>query len=346
MQALRKPKRLHNGDKIAIISPSNGRAGEKDMLWRYEQGKKRLEEIFHLQVVSMPHTLKGVEYCYNHPEKRAEDLMNAFQDESIKAILCCMGGNDSIRMLPYIDFQLMHNHPKILSGYSDITVLHMMCLKAGISSFYGPSLFNDFAENVEMSPYTIQSIQKTWFQTDVIGDIPPSSVWTAQHLRWDEANRQMQRTFKPNHPYEILQGTGKVQGRLLGGCLEVLEYCKGTALFPDIAMFQDAILFLETSEVQAPPWLVEDQLRCYGMMGILQAVKGILWGKPHNEKYYQEYILVIQRILKEFHCETTPVLYNVSFGHNEPKTILPYGAMAEINCEHASFTIVENAVVI
>ena len=57
-----KPKRLKPGDKVATISLSWGGAGDTDILWRYEIGKKRLEEEFGLEVVEMPHTLSGTEY--------------------------------------------------------------------------------------------------------------------------------------------------------------------------------------------------------------------------------------------------------------------------------------------
>lgn len=79
-----KPNRLQKGDKIAAISLSWGGAGDKEILWRYNLGKKRLEEEFGLIVVEMENTLKGSKYIYEHPEKRAEDLMNAFKDKSIK----------------------------------------------------------------------------------------------------------------------------------------------------------------------------------------------------------------------------------------------------------------------
>ena len=76
-----KPERLRKGDKVAIVSLSSGLLGEPDFLHKYELGKKRLEEKFGLEVVAMPNTLKGIQYLYEHPEKRAEDLMNAFKDK-------------------------------------------------------------------------------------------------------------------------------------------------------------------------------------------------------------------------------------------------------------------------
>jgi muramoyltetrapeptide carboxypeptidase LdcA involved in peptidoglycan recycling len=42
--------------------------------------------------------------------------------------------------------------------------------------------------------------------------------------------------------------------------------------------------------------------------------------------------------------EDLPILYNMNFGHTEPKICLPYGAMAEINCDKSSFSILESAV--
>lgn len=340
-----KPQKLNKGDKVATVSLSWGGAGEKDILWRYYQGKERMEKLFGLQVVEMPNALKDADYVYNHPEKRAKDLMQAFADDSIKAVISCIGGSDSIRMLPYIDYNLIKNHPKIFTGYSDTTVAHFICIKAGISSFYGLSVLNDFAENVAMSDYTVNAINKVFFSSDVIGDIPPSKTWTAQRLKWIVDNKDIQRTFEPNTGYELLQGKGIVKGRLIGGCLEVIEYIKGTDLFPTHDLFNNAILFLETSEVIAPVWLVEDVIRNYGSMGILNRISGIFFGKPQGGMLYEEYKPVIKKVLAEFGCSDIPVLYNGSFGHNEPKAILPYGALAEIDCDNKKFTILESGVV-
>src|SRR5690625_6173391 len=94
----------------------------------------------------MPHSLKGTEYLYTNPQARAEDLMTAFKDESIKAIFANIGGEDSIRLLPYIDFDVIRENPKIFLGYSDVTVAHLFCHQAGISSFYGPAVLTDRSE--------------------------------------------------------------------------------------------------------------------------------------------------------------------------------------------------------
>ena len=161
MKTLKKPSKLKPGDKIALVSLSWGGAGDEDILWRYKQGKERLQKVFGLEAIEMKYTLAGTDYIYNHPEKRAEDLMNAFQDNSIKGIIACIGGIESIRMLPYIDFDIINKNPKVFMGYSDTTTTHLFCYRAGISSIYGPTLLVDFAENVSMSQYTVEHVYYT-----------------------------------------------------------------------------------------------------------------------------------------------------------------------------------------
>ena len=89
---LKKPKMLKAGDKVATISLSWGGAGEPELLWRYEQGLDRLRDVFGLEVVAMPNSLKGGSYLYENPQARAEDLMNAFKDPTIKGIFSLILG--------------------------------------------------------------------------------------------------------------------------------------------------------------------------------------------------------------------------------------------------------------
>lgn len=345
MIMLIKPKMLQPGDKIATISLSWGGAGEPDLRWRYEQGVERLEKVFGLEVVAMPNSLKGSNYLYESPQARAEDLMNAFKDTSIKGIVSNIGGSDSIRLLPYIDFEVIRENPKVFIGYSDATVTHLFCHKAGISSFYGPAILTDFAENVEMHEYTIESLKKTLFSNEVIGEIKPSPLWTSQRLEWAIENKYISREMNEDEKgYELLQGKGIVNGRLIGGCIEVLEFAKGTSLWPDKSYFKDSILFFETTEDLPLPSNIEYWLRNYGTQGILQEVKGIIFAKPQHEKYYEEYKESIITIMNELGLNDLPILYNLNFGHTEPKFVIPYGAMAEINCEEVKFSIIDSGV--
>jgi muramoyltetrapeptide carboxypeptidase LdcA involved in peptidoglycan recycling len=195
-----------------------------------------------------------------------------------------------------------------------------------------------------MDAYTIEMINRTLFSNEVIGEIQPANEWTSGRLEWAEENKNRRRTMQKNSGYEVLQGSGKAQGRLMGGCIEVLEFAKGTALWPEKKYWENSILFFETSEEKAEPNLIRYWLRNYAAQGILQQANGILFGKPQDEKYYNEYKEEIQKVMKEYDLENLPILYNLNFGHTEPKFILPYGAMAEIDCEKKAFTILESGV--
>ena len=130
---MQKPKRLRPGDKVAIVSLSSGSLGEPQFIHKYEIAKRRLETDYGLSVAAMPNALKGREYLYRHPEARAADLMEAFRDPSIKAVFSAIGGDDTIRLLPFVDFQVLRDNPKIFTGFSDTTTNHFMMHKAAAS---------------------------------------------------------------------------------------------------------------------------------------------------------------------------------------------------------------------
>jgi muramoyltetrapeptide carboxypeptidase LdcA involved in peptidoglycan recycling len=289
MKQLIKPKKLNPGDKVATVSLSWGGAGDDEIKWRYLQGKERLENLFGLEVVEMPHTLVGTEYAYKHPEARAEDMMAAFTDPAIKGIISCIGGDDAVRLLPFINYDIIRHNPKVFIGYSDTTTNHLMCYKAGLSSIYGPAILTDFAENIQMPDYTARWLKKTLFSTEPIGEVPPSETWTSELLRWVIENKDTARTFSINTQHELLQGVGKAKGQLIGGCMEVFDLLRGTELFPALDDFRDAILFLESSEEMPVPNNLLYSLRTYGAMGILERISGIVFGKPFDNKYYDEY---------------------------------------------------------
>ena len=63
------------------------------------------------------------DYLAASDKERAEDLMEMFKNKEVKAIIAYRGGYGCIRMLPYLDMGVIKKNPKILCGYSDLTVL-------------------------------------------------------------------------------------------------------------------------------------------------------------------------------------------------------------------------------
>ena len=169
-----KPKRLLRGDKVAIVSLSRGMLGENKFIHKYYIAKERLERDYGLEVVAMPNALKGIDYLYRHPEARAQDLMDAFRDRTVKAVFNAIGGDDTIRLLPYIDFEVLRSNPKIFTGFSDTTTNHFMMHKAGLVSYYGLAVMCDIAEYVQINEYTRTAMEKTLFFPEKTLDIPCS----------------------------------------------------------------------------------------------------------------------------------------------------------------------------
>lgn len=156
-----KPSKLQAGDKIAAVSLSWG--GPGTLRAKYEHGKKQLEDTFGVTVIEMTHTCADPDFVYNNPQARAQDLMHAFADPSIKGIVATIGGSDSIRLLPYIDYDVIRNNPKVFLGYSDTTITHLICYKAGLTSFYGPAVMSGFGENGGLHDYLEQSVRANLF---------------------------------------------------------------------------------------------------------------------------------------------------------------------------------------
>jgi muramoyltetrapeptide carboxypeptidase LdcA involved in peptidoglycan recycling len=277
---MHKPPKLQPGDTVAAISLSWG--GPGTIPHRYEAGKRQLQETFGVQVIETPHALRPDEWLWRNPQARAEDLMWAFSEPSIKAIVSTIGGDDSIRVLPFVDLSVIQANPKILMGYSDTTVTHFACYRAGLTSFYGPAFMAGFAENGGMFPYMVASVRRTLFAAEPIGEIRPNTEgWTVEFLDWaDPANQTRKRTLTPSTGWHWLQGQGVHRGRLIGGCFEVLDWLRGTDFWPEPAAWAGAILFLETSEEAPSPTWVKSGLRSLAALGVLRQLSGILYARP------------------------------------------------------------------
>lgn len=113
---------------VAIVSLSSGIIGEPFIQFEVEIGLRRLKELG-LNVKFMPHARRGLDYIRDHPEKRAEDLLEAFRDPEVDMILCAIGGDDTYRLLPYLfEHGELENAvtDKVFLGFSDTTINHLM----------------------------------------------------------------------------------------------------------------------------------------------------------------------------------------------------------------------------
>ena len=352
MRALRstiKPERLRPGDTVAAVSLSWG--GPGDCPHRYEAGKRQFEQEFGCRVIETQHARRDAAWIAANPKARADDLMEAFADRSIRAVISTIGGDDSIRILQFLDVNVLRAHPKIFMGYSDTTVTHFACLAAGLTSFYGPAFMAGFAENGGMHRYLVDSVRRTLFSAEPVGQVLPNTDgWTVERLEWsDPANQSRSRALTPSTGWRWLQGAGRVEGPLIGGCIEVMEWLKGTPVWPQLEAWAGAVLFIETSEQAPPAKDVKRWLRNYGAQGILGRVAAILVGRPGGHQLsvadHKQYDDAVLEVVRDELGLAIPIIAGMDFGHTDPFFVLPYGVNAEIDCDARTFSTVESAVV-
>ncbi|MCY3551771.1 MAG: LD-carboxypeptidase [Candidatus Poribacteria bacterium] len=344
-----KPKILRPGSRVAAISLSWG--GPGTIPYRYQIGKRQFEEEFGVTVIETEHTLRDADWLARNPEARAHDLMAAFADETIDGIISTIGGEDSIRTLPYLDLDLIWKNPKVFMGFSDTTISHAACFKAGLVSFYGPSFMAGFAENDGMFPYMVDSVRRTLFSAEPIGVIEPNRAgWTVEHLPWENPeNQSVRRKLNPCTGWKFHQDEGVVEGQLFGGCVEVLDWLRGTDYFPSGGDLQGAVLFLETSEEAPPPSFLARFVRCIAAMGVLEGLSGILLGRPGggvDPGTFHEYDDALCKAVREEHeLNDMPIVTNMDFGHTDPMFVIPMGMKARIDSAKQEIVIDEAAVI-
>lgn len=336
------PKRLKAGDKVAIVSPSTGLS--TIFPWVYQRGLQRLRDVFHLEPVEFPTALKNPEYLENNPQARADDINAAFQDESISAIIATIGGNDQIRILPYLDPKIITANPKPFLGYSDNTNLHLFLWNLGLISYYGGHIMGQFSMQGQMDDFTVNYLKSALFESS-IGQIEDSIEWTDFDYEWaDPKNLNMRRPQYKGIGWEWYNNKNSViQGRLWGGCLETLAlHFSVKKYLPSLEELSGAVLYLETSEEMPSMGFVYRFIASLGELGLLNKLKALLIAYPKGqfcgtyppegrESFIENQKVAIKKALKDYNSDLLTI-FNLNFGHTDPQIIIPNGAMATIDC--------------
>lgn len=334
-----KPKKLNKGDKVALVSLSSGLFGDEANKARLDRAINNLKNLLEIEPILMPNALIGSREVYEHPELRAKDLMDAFKDDSIKGIFTLTGGNDTIRILPYIDFDVIKNNPKVFMGFSDTTANHFMMYHAGLVSFYGPAAGVEFSLP-EVPSIDVETVKNTIFSVNDELLLPHSGKYANDPLDWSTSILDIH----DDKEYEVIQGSGVVRGSLIGGCIDVFVSINGTKIWPTLDEWKDKILFIETSDEQPDPALVKEVLQNMGVQGILGVIKGIIVGRPKNGKYYDEYNDVIKEVCRIFNRADLPIISNGHFGHAWLWNVMPLGVEIEVDLDNKKLKLIENSV--
>jgi len=337
-----KPKKLQKGDTIAIISPSWG--GPSIFPHVYESGIKTLENLG-FKIKEYPSARKEAEYTYNNPEFRAKDINDAFADSEVSAIITSIGGDDTIRILQFLDLNTILKNPKIIMGYSDATTINTYLNQHGLVTFNGPSVMGGFSQWDALGEKFHKHIKSILFDNPQAYLYETYDSYADGYLDWnDKNNTGKTKPLSINSGWNWLQGNSTVSGELFGGCFDVLEMMKSTIFWPSLDFWNGKILFLETSEDKPGPDQVKYMLRNYGIQGVFNKISALLIGRPRDYSEAEKKKLdenVLQIVTTEFGQKHLPIITNMDFGHTDPQWILPLGIKAEINCPDKTFKLIE-----
>lgn len=312
-QSLVKPKALQPGGTIAIVSPAANTPVNPDGSSPFDDGVKLIESRGY-RAKLMPHVKKSALYLAGSDEQRLSDLHAAFSDPEVDAILCARGGYGCMRLLPYLDFELVQNNPKIFAGFSDVTALLIpFYMRLGLVGFYAPMLTSNLVHKEMFSEAEL------FRQID--GSLASQEEFTVPNL----------------DSYSCLQ-SGQSEGRLIGGNLSLLTALCGT---PYQMNAENHILFIE--DWQESYYTLDRKFQQLKMAGVFKGIKGLLLCdfseiEPCPEKSLPDFLKSLTETLN------VPVGYGFSVGHGEQTGTLPMGVSASFNADTGSLKLLESAV--
>lgn len=284
--------RLKYGDTIGLVSPSH--IADRD---KYE----RIISILRAKgfKVKIGKNLYKNTYGYSATElERADDFNEMFLDEDVKMVFFG-GGEGGNELLPYINFENISKHPKIVCSYSDCTtILNAIYTRTGLSTYYGraPGTFEDLRYYDYMQ-----------FSTHFLNN---SSGEFVSNSKWQTINN------------------GFSEGILIGGYTKNFALLTGSTYFP-YDNEKKYILFLEDHEKYSKINEVSSYISHIEQSSFIRNVIGLLFGH-YSTTPYPELFQRLERFGKKYNI---PVIYCDDFGHGVNHAILPIGNIARLDAD-------------
>jgi muramoyltetrapeptide carboxypeptidase LdcA involved in peptidoglycan recycling len=335
------PPPVERGDRVAVVAPASN--VPESARFVYELGLERMRETFDLEPIEYPTATADPEWLADNPEARAEDVMDAFRDPDVSAVIANIGGHDQITILPYLDGDVLREHPTRFYGYSDNTNLALFLWNQGIVSYYGGSTLLEYAMDGELFDYTEEYLQRALFEGS-IGEWTEADVFTDEAGDWEGPESvETTREIEQSDGRTWRGGDETVAGRIWGGCYEVLvEQFLADRYIPEPETLDGTVLVLETSELIPDPAVVGANLRALGERGLLERFDGVLVGRAaarsHAEEHPREWRVeyrerqrdAITDVLETYNLDA-PVVLDCEFGHTYPTCPVPIGGRVEID---------------
>ncbi|MEN8687426.1 MAG: LD-carboxypeptidase [Desulfuromonadales bacterium] len=234
------------------------------------------------------------------PRQKAEQIHAAFTDPRVDMILALRGGYSAMKALPFIDFELIRTHPKIIAGFSDLSaLLNPIFERTGLVTLHAPMVINLDTP----TPFTLKSLINS------IKGFPEKNLLKGAPCK----------VFNP----------GSAAGILKGGNLITLTALIGTDWEIDTA---GTILFLE--DVDEKLHQVDRYLTQWILAGKFRDVKALILGDFRGLRSRQVYDILASQMALTF-----PVVHCPYIGHVENKVTLPIGAEVVLQTERKQLLI-------
>jgi muramoyltetrapeptide carboxypeptidase len=330
-----KPKALKPGDTIGIYTPSS-----PCHVWfkeKFEHGIKQIEKAgFKVVLGTLTEKYTSEGYRSGTPQERAEEFMQLIRYPEVKCLMSTIGGVSSNAMIEHLDFDEIAANPKIITGYSDVTSLHMAIHSyTGLVTFYGPAVIPSFGEYPLAFDYTVKSfLDAVQGHREGKRELEPPKEWS-NHFRdaFSNAWKTSKREYKENPGWYSLS-TGKAKGQLIAANFNTLMACAGTTYFPKL---DGKILMIE--EMECELGMQERKLVQFKNMGGFQKISGLIVSKTEVYKSSDAPFELNDLLLEIIGDHDFPIMTNFDCGHTHPMIILGQGIEVEMNVKKNSATL-------
>lgn len=318
-----QPPRLNPGDTVGLIGISNHIYDRQE---RFDKSIKIFEQEFGVKIKLGAHALGHYHYSSGTAQERLADFHTMIADPNIKAIQFTVGGETAIDLVDKLDYDLIKNNPKIISGFSDCTtLLNPIFAKTGLVTYHGFEF--SFLGYDGQARYMLNSIRQAWFGNGT-GTIKPNPAW-----------RDWRGTFNRYNGWQTIR-SGRASGHLIGGNLISFYQLLDTSYCPDL---HNSILLLESYKQEKKE--VHRQLSALRLHRVFDQISGLIVG--YNVGLDQQSDTDPEWGIKEILLEITsgynfPILQIGELGHYVENTIIPIGGNAAIDATDLSFNINAN----
>ncbi|GAA2861173.1 muramoyltetrapeptide carboxypeptidase [Actinoplanes cyaneus] len=297
-----RPPALRAGDRVRVVAP----AGVPDT--RVARGIEILQS-FGLVVETGAHLYDRYGYLAGTDEDRLADLNAAFRDPGVRGVFAARGGYGTQRIIDGLDLAAVRRDPRVVVGFSDLTVLSgRLWTAARLVSFYGPMMnWND----ARTGPAEIESLRRAVMTTDPI-------VLTSD----------------PAEPSAAVTVPGVATGTLLGGNLTMIQTSVGTA---DLPALRGAILLFEDTDES--PYSYDRMLTHLIRSGALRGIAGVAIGQFTNAPVTSGQWTAVQAVQDRLGSLGVPVLGGLRVGHGNGQLTVPLGTRATIDTAAGTLTV-------